>query len=152
METAWIQIFLLTLTECVAPAGKTVCQESQFELQLLSRADCEVALEQLISLKEASENVIVDKDASGCTPTARQQDVYSSLPQLVESSDDQQGFKVPQVREAVPGETRKRHESRLESLKTCDESNGVAPCKIGDIIIEDATEGEPVEVWRRGDR
>lgn len=149
METAWIQIFLLTLTECVAPAGKTVCQESQFELQLLSQADCEVALEQLISLKEASENVIVDKQKSGCTPTARQQDVYASLPQLVESVDDKQGFRIPEVQQLPPAATRKLHESRLESLKTCEESNGVAPCKIGDIIIEDATDGDPVDVWRR---
>ena len=152
METAWIQIFLLTLTECVAPAGKTVCQESQFELQFLSRAECEVALEQLLSLKEASETVIVDKEKSVCTPTARQQDVYASLPQLVESIDDLQGFEAPNVQQAAPGATGKRHQARLDNLKTCEESKGVAPCKIGEIIIEDATKGEAVEVWRRKDR
>lgn len=152
METAWIQIFLLTLTECVAPAGKTVCQESQFELQFLSRGDCEVALEQLVSLKDATENVIVDKEKSGCTPTARQQDVHASLPELIESIDDKRGFKAPEVQQSAPAATRKRHQARLESLKTCEESKGVAPCRIGEIIIEDATEGEPVEVWRRGER
>ena len=32
MDTAWIQVFVLTLSECVAPAGKTICQEQAFEL------------------------------------------------------------------------------------------------------------------------
>jgi hypothetical protein len=40
MDTAWIQVFVLTLSECVAPAGKTVCQEQSFELQFLTEADC----------------------------------------------------------------------------------------------------------------
>ena len=41
METAWIQVFLLTMSECVAPAGKTVCQEQDVELQFLTQADCQ---------------------------------------------------------------------------------------------------------------
>ena len=32
MDTAWIQVFVLTLAECAAPAGKTVCQEREFDL------------------------------------------------------------------------------------------------------------------------
>jgi len=148
METLWIQIFLLTITECVAPAGKTVCQQSGFELQFLSRADCEVALEQLITLKDASETVIVDKEKSGCVPSARQQDAFASLPELVDSVDDKQSFRAPETQESAPGATRKLHQARLGSLTTCEESKGVAPCKIGEIIIEDATEEEPVEVWR----
>ena len=53
MDTAWIQVFVLTLAECIAPAGKTVCQEREFDLQFLTRADCEYALEQLVSLHDA---------------------------------------------------------------------------------------------------
>ena len=48
MDTAWIQVFVLTLTECVAPAGKTVCQERELELQFLTESDCKAALEQLV--------------------------------------------------------------------------------------------------------
>ena len=54
MDTAWIQVFVLTLAECAAPAGKTICQEREFDLQFLTRADCEVALEQLVTLKQES--------------------------------------------------------------------------------------------------
>ena len=50
MDTGWVQVFVLTLAECVAPAGKSVCQQNQFELTFLNRADCEFALEQLIEL------------------------------------------------------------------------------------------------------
>jgi uncharacterized protein Smg (DUF494 family) len=92
--------------------------------------------------------VIVDKENSGCTLTARQQDAYASLPELVEAVDDKEGFRAPEAQQSAPAATRVRHQERLENLKTCEESRGVAPCKIGEIIIEDATEGEPVEVWR----
>ena len=66
MDTAWIQVFVLTIAECVAPAGKTVCQEREFELLFLTQADCQVALEQFVTLKDESANVIVDRSASGC--------------------------------------------------------------------------------------
>ena len=64
MDTAWIQVFLLTIAECVAPAGKTVCQEQELEMLFLNENDCKVALEQLVSLKSSSDNVIVDPDHS----------------------------------------------------------------------------------------
>ena len=71
MDTAWIQIFVLTLAECVAPPGKMVCQEREFELQFLTQSDCESTLQQFVSLKDASDTVIVDKSRSGCAPSAR---------------------------------------------------------------------------------
>jgi len=64
MATAWIQVFILTFVECVAPAGKTVCQEQQFELQFLTQADCQYALEQLIAMKGEAEHVIVNRQKS----------------------------------------------------------------------------------------
>ena len=150
MDTAWIQIFLLTLTECVAPAGKTVCQEQTFELQFVTQSDCEVALQQLITLKDASDSVIVDKNRSRCVPSARQHRVFSSLAGVAESSADKASWRAPDAVEEPPSESsRHLHKARLDALETCDESQGVAPCKIGDIIIEATTEGEPVEVWRR---
>jgi hypothetical protein len=148
MDTAWIQIFILTMTECVAPAGKTVCQERDFELQFLTQPECEFALEQLVTLKDASESVIVEKSKSSCAPSARQHSVFESLSDVAESVEDKQAWRAPDAMEPPPESTRKVHQSRLEGLPTCEESKGVAPCKIGEIIIEDATDMESVEVWR----
>ncbi len=148
MDAAWIPIFVLTLAECIAPAGKTVCQEHEFELTFLSQSDCEIALEQLVTLKDAAENVIVDKSKSGCVPSARQQGVFSSLAEVAESVEDKSNWRPPDSQGSSSESTRNQHKARLESLPTCEESKGVAPCKVGEIIIEDATVGEPVEVWR----
>ena len=149
MDTAWIPIFVLTLTECVAPTGKTVCQEQEFELQFVTQTDCEFALEQLVMLKDASENVIVEKSKSSCAPSARQHEVFSSLSEVAEAVEDKRGWRAPDIQEPAPESTRKLHRARLEALMTCDESKGVKPCKIGDIIMEKATDEEPIEVWRR---
>jgi hypothetical protein len=149
MDTAWIPIFVLTLTECVAPAGKTVCQEREFELKFVTRSDCEFALQQLVTLKDASEAVIVDKSKSNCAPSARRQEVFASLSEITESLADDRGWKSPDVQEPAAESTQKLHETRLESLVTCEESKGVTPCKIGEIIVEEAKDEESVEVWRR---
>ena len=79
MDTSWIQVFVLTISECVAPAGKTVCQEQEFDLQFLTRADCEIALEQLVTLKEESASVIIDRSKSSCAASARASAVFASL-------------------------------------------------------------------------
>ena len=39
MDTGWIQVFVLTLAECVAPPGKTVCQEQQVHYQFVEREE-----------------------------------------------------------------------------------------------------------------
>ena len=148
MDTGWIQVFVLTIAECVAPAGKTVCQETQFELQFLTRADCEVALEQLVTLKEESESVIVDARASGCRATAVQREVFASLAAINEANLDTDGWEAPEAGDAKPRASGIAHQQRLDSLQTCEETGGLAPCKIGSIIIEGADE-QDVEVWRR---
>jgi hypothetical protein len=125
MDAAWIQVFVLTLSECVAPAGKTVCQEQSFELQFLTQADCEFALQQLVSLKQESESVIIDPARASCAPSARQETGDTS-----------------------PGVALASHKERLASLPECGEEGVEAPCKVGEIIIE-AGDVEPVEVWRR---
>ncbi len=149
MDTGWIQVFVLTLAECVAPAGKTVCQEQQFELQFLTRADCEYALEQLVVLKDASQSVIVDRSRSRCVASAVEREVYASLDDI--KADGQDTAIIQQApRDATTiDETSAAHKVRLESLKTCEETGGVAPCKIGEIIIEEAEAPDSVEVWRR---
>jgi len=95
MDPAWIQVFVLTLAECVAPAGKTICQECEFDLQFLTRADCEYALEQLVALKDESASVIVNKSNSGCAASARQADVFSSLEAVRSASGDKSAWRDP---------------------------------------------------------
>ncbi|MGI9271557.1 MAG: hypothetical protein ACR2QT_07275 [Woeseiaceae bacterium] len=146
MDPAWIQVFVLTLSECVAPAGKTVCQENEIEMQFLSEAECQVALEQLVTLKDQFENTIVNRHKSGCSASARQTDVYASVDEAKAASDEGDWRSPSAEEEALVAAP---HDDRLANLKTCEESLGVAPCKSGDIIIEGAVSGRPVEVWRR---
>lgn len=146
METAWIQVFVLTLSECVAPAGKTVCQQQQFELEFLTRRDCEYALEQLVTMKDTLDHVIVDHGKSGCAVSAREAGTFASVEEIRESNSD--SWHEPEnvdQRRAVVNEA---HQKRLDDLKPCSETDGAAPCKIGQIIVEEAT-GASVEVWRR---
>lgn len=147
MGTAWIKVFVLTLSECIAPPGKTVCQENQFELEFLTRADCEVALEQLVELKEASPSVIVDKADTMCRASAREREVYATLVEVSGTVDDKADWREPPAEQQDAIDVRERYEERLARLKTCEETGGTAPCKMGQIILEGAT-GEPVEVWR----
>lgn len=150
MDAAWIQVFLLTLSECVAPAGKTVCQESQYELQFLTRADCEFALEQLVSLKSESDTVIVNAEQSSCTASARRQQVFASLDAIRDANQGRADWRPPANDSSEPGPDRVAHQERLASLKSCEETGGSAPCKVGEIIIEGANQRR-VDVWRRDD-
>ena len=148
MDTAWIQVFVLTLAECVAPAGKTVCQEQTLELQFLTQADCQSALQQLVSLKQESESVIIDPAKASCAPTARQQTVFASLDAIEEANRDKQDWRAPEVEDTSPGISLASHQERLAQLPECGEEGVEAPCKVGEIIVE-AGDVEPVDVWRR---
>ena len=147
MATAWIQVFILTFAECVAPAGKTVCQEQQFELQFLTNADCQYALEQLIAMKDEAEHVIVNRQKSRCVPTAVETDSYPSLDAISEAHKDTSGWQAPGENDVRRAAVNKDHSERLDQLMSCEETANVVPCKIGDIIVEDAT-GDSVEVWK----
>jgi hypothetical protein len=155
MDTAWIQVFVLTLSECVAPAGKTVCQEREFDLQFLTRADCEFALQQLVSLKQSANNVIVDAGKSRCVVSTREGRVFASSDSVrqpfAEGGSAPQGPRQPpqgskQAQQAAPEYA--AHQERLAGLPECGAADGVAPCRIGDIIIEEATSSQ-IEVWRK---
>jgi len=146
MDVTWIQVFVLTLSECVAPAGKTVCQEQELEMQFLSRGECEVALQQLVSLKDQFDNTIVNRAASGCAPSARQTEAFASL-DAARTASKAEDWRDP-VADAAIAESAVTHEQRLENLKTCEESLGLAPCKQGDIIVEGGGNGHRVDIWR----
>jgi hypothetical protein len=147
MATAWIQVFILTFAECVAPAGKTVCQEQQFELQFLSRADCEYALLQLTTMKDEADHVIVNRQNSGCAATAVETEVHASLDAINEAHQDTANWRAPVVSDVRGTLANKDHQERLDALMSCEETSNVAPCRIGDIIVEDATDSS-VEVWK----
>ena len=145
MDTTWIQVFVLTLAECVAPAGKTVCQENEIEMQFLSKADCEVALQELVSLKDQFDNVIINRQKSGCSVSARESKSFASLDDAKSASNSDEW------RDVAPEETAVSlvpHGERLKKLESCEDSLGIAPCKNGNIIIESAVSGREVEVWR----
>jgi hypothetical protein len=148
MDTAWIQVFVLTVSECVAPAGKTVCQEQQLQMQFVDQAECELALEQILSLKERADDVIVYKDKSGCAASARQLPVFASMNDVKHNLAADETWSEPEVAEAPDDFIKTAHKERLAQLSECDAAGGVAPCKIGDIIIEGAAP-QTVEVWRR---
>ncbi len=148
MATAWIQVFILTFAECVAPAGKTVCQEQQFELQFLNREDCEYALLQLTAMKDEAENVIINRQKSACVPSTVESEIYESLEAINEANKDTPNWRKPEIDEAGRALADKDHRERLETLMPCEETSNVAPCRIGDIIIEDES-GDSVEVWTR---
>ncbi len=150
MESAWIEVFILTLVECVAPAGKSVCQEQQFELRFQSKSDCEYALQQLITAKIELDYVIVDRKRSGCAPSAVEANTYPSLESISDANRDRPGWRTPGENAVATSTDGQAHRKRLSELQTCDETSGVAPCKIGNVIVEAAT-GESVEVWRRKD-
>lgn len=148
MDMTWIQVFVLTLSECVAPAGKAICQEREFDLQFLTRSDCEYALEQLVSLKAESQYAIVNKSKSRCAPSARQADVFESLEAVSAASGDKQNWQDPATEDTATAR-QVSYQERLEKLPNCEDSDGEVPCKQGGIIIEAGIQGESVEVWRR---
>jgi hypothetical protein len=144
MDMTWIQVFVLTLSECVAPAGKTACQDHEIEMQFLSRAECEVALQELVTLKDQFANVIVNQQKSGCSVSARESKSFASLDaaKAASNSDEWRDQESEKAASLVP------HEDRLKKLSTCVDSLGAAPCKSGTIIVESTVSGREVEVWR----
>jgi hypothetical protein len=149
MDTTWIQVFVLTIAECAAPAGKTVCQEREFDLQFLTRADCEVALEQLVTLKDESATVIVDKTRSRCAASAREAQAFASASEVSKASAGTDEWKDPDPSQPPQVPSSVSHQDRLAELPDCEDFDGEGACKMGGIIVEAGHRGERVEVWRR---
>lgn len=149
METAWIQVFVLTLTQCLAPAGKMVCQEETVEYYFSSEDDCARALVQMVDLAARADNILVDRERSDCKPGVKQTQVFASGDEARASMTG--GASVLLINDEVPPADfmQTAHNDRLKDMQTCEESDGVTPCKIGDIIIEGATESPKSQVWRR---
>jgi len=151
METAWIKVFVLTLTQCIAPAGKTICQEETVEYQFASENDCASALMQMIDLAARADNILVDRQNSNCRPAVRESNVFASNDEAMSSLGSGADAVLIDDKEPAADYLRVAHDERLKNMKTCEETNGVAPCRIGDIIMEPAAESEAVrsDVWRQ---
>ena len=69
----------------------------------------------------------------------------------VDAIDAQQkdgaSLRVLQDEAVEPSATMEAHQERLARLKTCEATRGVAPCKVGEIIMEGATE-KTAEIWK----
>lgn len=149
METAWVQVFILTLTQCIAPAGKMVCQEESVEFQFADQVDCEVALVQMLDVAARVDNVIVKRESSHCRAATKEVKIYASADAAGRQYEGAENLAMLEVDDPPPDFTQTAHQERLKSLPNCDEVAGVAPCKIGEIIIEAAAETDSSGVWRR---
>ena len=149
METAWIQVFILTLTQCIAPAGKMVCQEESVEFQFADQVDCEVALVQMLDVAARVDNVIVKRESSHCRAATKEMKVYASAGEAGSQYEGAENLAMLEVDDPPQDFTQTAHQERLNSLHNCEEVAGVAPCKIGEIIIEAASDSESSGVWRR---
>jgi hypothetical protein len=149
METAWIQVFVLTLTQCIAPAGKMVCQEESVEYHFTNEEDCARALVLMVDLAARADNTLVDRSKSNCTPGAKESVVYADSDGAKSSLANTENFVLIDGKEPPPDFMQVAHDVRLENTKSCEETNGVAPCKIGEIILEAAADESRTEVWRR---
>jgi len=158
MDTAWIQVFVLTLSECVAPSGKTVCQQQETQYVFFDRRDCEAVLNELVHSKANDETVIVDPDRSRCLPSARQRPVYASLEEANQALADIEGWGIippgqEQEQPAPPGRQpdseRTAYLDRLQKLPECNPERSVTPCKVGQIIVESPPQEKKVEVWKK---
>ena len=155
MDTAWIQVFVLTMSECIAPSGKTVCQQQEFQLEFATAEACEIGREQLVALKSQMDNVIVDRNRTRCTASVREQQVFASVDDAMLTIEPTATMNpavaaaTPRAPEKAADSSQKAHKERLDSLPTCEDARGRRPCKIGEIILEPTTE-QSADVWRRG--
>jgi len=151
METAWIQVFVLTLSQCIAPAGKMVCQEEVVEYHFTNEEDCADALVLMVDLAARADNILVDRKKSNCHPAAKESVIFADADDARSSLANSEDFVLIDGKTPQADFMRVAHSERLENMQSCEETNGVAPCKIGEIIMEAATEAGSSEVWRQQD-
>lgn len=149
METAWIQVFVLTLTQCIAPVGKMVCQEEAVEYYFANEDDCASALVQMIDLAARADNILVDRVKSDCRPGVKEARVFASAEEARSSVSPGSDVVLIDDKMPPPDFMKSSHDARLNETKSCEETDGVAPCRIGDIIIEAAAEVPKSQVWRQ---
>lgn len=136
MDTAWIQIFILYLTQCTTPAGEILCKSETLEMQFTAERDCETALAYMLEFAARTDTVIVDARNSHCRAALRQQRVFADA-----DADPPRGGAGPPVPSHVDGAPVDPVQfAGLGGLPDCDDVAGVAPCRIGPILVEASAE------------
>jgi hypothetical protein len=149
MDTAWIKVVVLTLAECVAPEGKTVCQEQEVQYFFFDEVECEKVLGQLTDYRDGFDDVIVNRKDSSCQPAAKNWPIFDSRSDADQYFAEKEGLGVLSDDEPAPKDfMQERHEKRLQALPACNDDNLVTPCRRGNIIIEGKTENETA-VWKK---
>ena len=149
MESAWIKVFVLTLTQCMAPAGKMVCQMETVQYQFVAEDDCNRALVQMIDVAAGAENVIVSRENSHCRAAAVETEIFSGVDEAKAFFTDTEGWGVLTGDEQPADFTQSAHQDRLKKLHECADVADVPPCRIGEIIIEAAADSKGTEVWQQ---
>ena len=129
MDAAWIKVVVLTLAECVAPEGKTVCQEQQTQYSFVDEAECQQVLEQLIDYRDTFENVIVNKANSSCSTASKNLELFEKRSDADPGFVDEEGYVVVGQEPKQKDFMQERHDLRLQSLPACDSSQSVTPCR-----------------------
>ena len=62
--TEYLVIYVLTLSLCIAPEGKQVCEKWESEYTFLNAYECMTARKDIVSLNDQHPRVIVEKGAS----------------------------------------------------------------------------------------
>jgi len=149
METAWIKVFVMSLTQCIAPAGKIICQEETVEYQFANEADCTRALVQMMDMASHVDNVLIDRQKSDCRPAVTESSVYANDAEAKSSLGAATDVLIANDETPRTDYLQTAHDERLQNTKTCEETSGVAPCRIGSIIVEPAAEAAQSDVWKR---
>lgn len=148
MDAAWIKVVVLTLAECVAPEGKTVCQEQEVQYYFVDEVECQQVLEQLMDYRDSFENVIVNRAQSNCRAGTKNMQLYQSGSEADPDFAVAEGVGLASAKSKPKDFMQERHDLRLQSLPVCDDNRLVTPCRRGEIIIESVSENK-TEVWRR---
>lgn len=148
MDAAWVEVIVLTLAECVAPAGKTVCQEQETQYFFIEEQQCAAVLEQLVDYRNQLDHVIVNSSKSSCLPTVMSRETFSSSSEAVRNLSAVKGVGEITVAAAPKDFMQDAHEKRLEELPECSDDSDVRPCKQGQIIIEQS-DSSSSQVWRQ---
>lgn len=126
-----------------------VCQEETVEYHFTNEEDCARALVLMVDLAARAENILVDRTKSNCTPGAKESVVFSDADGARSSLANAENFVLIDGQQPPPDFMQVAHDERLQNMKSCEDTNGVAPCKIGQIILEAAADESRTEVWRR---
>ena len=86
---------------------------------------------------------------SSCRPAAKESVVYANADEAKSRLAKSENFVLIDGMKTEPDFTQSAHAERLARIKTCEETGGEAPCKIGEIILEAESESATGEVWRR---